>query len=247
MTPDKPQSTPHSGVSRTPAADVKQPLAPDNGSHRRIILRRLLAVGVVVLILLIDQSIKIWVKTHLALGESIRLTDWAYIFFTENKGMAFGLQFVGTTILCLFRIAAVGLLAWALWTVSRMKGVSMGFLILLAMILAGAAGNIIDNVFYGLIFSQTPAWEPSQLVPIGQGYGSLLEGRVVDMFYFPLIHTRWPEWMPIVGGDEFTFFSPIFNFADASITTGALLMIFCYHKTLNRLLSPHRSAAAEKD
>lgn len=208
-------------------------------------IRRLVAVGVIVVILLIDQSIKVWVKTHLALGESIRLSDWAYIFFTENKGMAFGLDFVGTMVLCLFRIAAIVLLGWALWVVTKMKSVSLWFVVLLAMILAGAAGNIIDNVFYGLIFSETPAWEHAELVPFGHGYGSLMEGRVVDMFYFPIIHTVWPEWMPVVGGREFTFFSPIFNFADAAITTGALLMIFCYHKTLNRLLSHGKDAEKE--
>lgn len=206
-------------------------------------LRRIAALGVIFVVLLIDQSIKVWVKTHLALGESIRLTDWAYIFFTENKGMAFGLEFVGTMALCLFRIAAIVLLAWALWAVTKLRDVSLWFVILLSMILAGAAGNIIDNMFYGLIFSDTPAWEPAQLVPFGHGYGSLMEGHVVDMFYFPIIHTHWPEWMPVVGGREFTFFSPIFNFADAAITTGALLIIFCYHKTLNRLLSHDKSTS----
>ncbi len=209
--------------------------------------RRLVAVGVVVIILLIDQCIKVWVKTHLALGESIRLTDWAYIFFTENKGMAFGMDFVGTMVLCLFRIAAIILLAWALWAITKMRDVSLWFVILLSMILAGAAGNIIDNIFYGLIFSETPAWEHSSLVPFGQGYGRLMEGRVVDMFYFPIIHTTWPEWMPFVGGREFIFFSPIFNFADAAITTGALLMIFCYHRTLNRLLSRPKGASADQE
>ena len=105
------------------------------------------------------------------------------------------------------------------------------------MVLAGAMGNIIDNVFYGLIFTDSNGLTPASLVPIGQGYGSLMEGRVVDMFYFPIIDTSWPQWMPIVGGDHFIFFSPIFNFADAAISTGGALLVICYYKTLNQLFA----------
>lgn len=199
--------------------------------------KRLAALAVILLILCVDQLLKMWVKTHLCPGQSIRLTDWAYIVFVENKGMAFGMQFIGTLVLCIFRIVAIGLLVWALWCVSKARDSRWGFVLLLAMVLAGAMGNIIDNVFYGLIFSQSDGFTPATIVPLGEGYGQLMEGHVVDMFYFPIIDTHWPNWLPLIGGEHFIFFSPIFNFADAAISTGGVLLIFCYHKTLNRLLS----------
>ena len=199
--------------------------------------RRLLALAVIVLILGVDQLLKIWVKTHLCPGESIRMADWAYIAFIENKGMAFGMDFVGTWLLCIFRLVAVGLLGWLLWRLAARPKISWAFVVLVSMVLAGAAGNIIDNVFYGLVFSDSNGLTPATLVPFGQGYGSLMEGKVVDMFYFPIIDTNWPQWMPLVGGDHFVFFSPIFNFADAAITTGGALLVICYYKTLNRLIS----------
>ena len=108
------------------------------------------------------------------------------------------------------------------------------------MVLAGAAGNIVDNIFYGLIFDNSNFFEPARLVALGSGTGSLLEGRVVDMFYFPFIDTILPQWVPVWGGTHFIFFSPIFNFADACITTGGVLLVICYHKTLNQLFS-HKS------
>ena len=199
--------------------------------------KRLAALAVIALILCIDQALKIWVKTHMCTGESIRMADWAYIAFIENKGMAFGMSFVGTWLLSLFRLAAIGLLGFALWRIIGRNSGSWGFVLLLAMVLAGAAGNIIDNVFYGLIFSDSNGLTPASLVPLGQGCGSLMEGKVVDMFYFPIIDTNWPQWMPVVGGDHFVFFSPVFNFADAAITTGGILLVVCYYKTLNRLLA----------
>lgn len=199
--------------------------------------KKLAALAVVLLILCIDQWLKVWVKTTLCPGESIRLADWAYIAFVENKGMAFGMQFIGTLMLATFRLVAVGLLAWMLWRITSTNRVKWGFVLLLSMVMAGAMGNIIDNVFYGLIFSDSNGLTPATLVSLGQGYGSLMEGRVVDMFYFPIISTEWPQWVPIVGGDHFTFFSPIFNFADAAITTGGALLVICYYKTLNQLLT----------
>lgn len=197
----------------------------------------MLALAVVVLILCIDQWLKIWVKTHLCPGESIRMADWAHIAFVENKGMAFGMDFVGTWLLCIFRLVAVGLLSWVLWRLAARPRLRWPFIVLLAMVVAGAAGNIIDNVLYGLIFSDSNGLTPATLVPLGQGYGSIMEGRVVDMFYFPIIDTHGPQWMPLVGGEHFVFFSPIFNFADAAITTGGALLVICYYKTLNRLLT----------
>lgn len=200
--------------------------------------KRLAVLAVVLLILFIDQLLKIWVKTHLCPGESIRFADWAYIAFVENKGMAFGMQFIGTLVLSIFRILAIGALFWVLWRITKKRQNKWGFIILLAMVLAGAIGNIIDNVFYGLIFSNSDGFSPATIVPIGEGYGNLMEGHVVDMFYFPIIDTHWSNWLPLIGGDHFIFFSPIFNFADAAISVGGVLLVICYYKTLNRLLSP---------
>lgn len=209
-------------------------MAASTGHTRRL---RLVSLVVIIAVLGIDQWIKIWVKTSMFLGEKIELADWAYIAFTENKGMAFGMEFMGTLMLCSFRIIAICWLGWALLKITRLPYVRWGMVVLLAMVLAGAAGNIIDNIFYGLIFRDGVGFDPATLVPFGQGSGSLFEGRVVDMFYFPMIDTVWPDWVPLWGGQRFVFFSPIFNFADASITTGGILLVSCYYKTLNRLLS----------
>lgn len=206
--------------------------------------KRIIALVIVLLILVVDQWIKIWVKTHMCLGDSIRLADWAYIAFTENKGMAFGMDFFGTMALCCFRMVAIGFLVWFLFKVTRMPKIKWGFIVLLSMVVAGAIGNIVDNVFYGLIFSDSPGYVPSHLVAMGTGYGSVFEGRVVDMFYFPMIRTSWPDWMPLCGGERFVFFSPVFNFADAAISCGGVLIVACYYKTLNVLLSHGPKAKA---
>jgi signal peptidase II len=195
-----------------------------------------MAVIVVILILFCDQLIKYLVKTSMTLHESIHLAgDWAQLFFTENKGMAFGMDFMGTFVLTLLRIVAVAFLVYFIHQMIKRR-CSTGFLICMAMVLAGAAGNIIDNIFYGLIYTESTDFQVSSLVQFGQGYGGLFEGKVVDMFYFPIIRTTWPDWIPIWGGENFVFFSPIFNFADAAITTGAFLIIFCYPRTFSRLL-----------
>lgn len=207
---------------------------------KRTRLLRMMSVAIVVVILAIDQGIKLWVKTGMCLGERIKLADWAYIAFTENRGMAFGMDFVGTLMLCCFRIVAVGVLVWLVLRITRRPFVKWGFVALVSMVLAGAAGNIVDNIFYGLIFDDSNFFEPARLVALGSGTGSLLEGRVVDMFYFPFIDTILPQWVPAWGGTHFIFFSPIFNFADACITTGGVLLVICYHKTLNQLFS-HKS------
>lgn len=202
--------------------------------------KRIAALLIVLLILAIDQAIKVWVKTHMCLGETIPMidgADWANLRFIENEGMALGMNFVGTLALCCFRLVAIGLLVWAVIKVTARQTIQWGFVVVLSMVLAGAMGNIIDNVLYGLIFQDPTGYEPARLVALGEGSGQLLQGRVVDMFYFPVINTHWPDWMPLVGGDEFVFFSPIFNFADAAISVGGALMVICYYKTLNGILS----------
>lgn len=193
-----------------------------------------LAALIVVLVLVIDQVIKIWVKTTMYLHQSHHITDWFYIYFTENNGMAFGLEIFAKLFLTSFRIVMAVLITWYLTKLVRQQEkVKTGFLVCLSLILAGALGNIIDCVFYGEIFTASTNSTLSSLVPFGEGYGTILEGRVVDMFYFPIIDTYWPQWMPFVGGDHFIFFSPIFNFADAAISCGMIAMLLFYSRYLS--------------
>lgn len=186
-----------------------------------------MAVGIVVMVLAIDQFIKIWVKTHLCLHESVQITDWFYISFVENNGMAYGMTIVPKLALSLFRIGAVVVIGWYIFRQVR-NGARTLYVALLAMIMAGAAGNIIDSMFYGLVFSDSTPYQVAQWMPFGEGYGEFLKGRVVDMFYFPIIETDLPSWVPFWGGEHFIFFSPVFNFADASISVGVIsLILFC--------------------
>lgn len=196
-----------------------------------------LAVLIIVLVLVIDQIIKITVKTSMFYHESIRITDWFYIYFTENNGMAFGMELFGKLFLSSFRIIAVGAIIYYLYKLLKQGNVKTGFIVCLSLILAGAAGNIIDSVFYGMIFSESTPFQLAQFVPWGEGYTSILHGKVVDMFYFPIIDTYWPEWLPGIGGDRFIFFSPIFNFADAAISCGIIAMLIFYSGYLNQHIS----------
>lgn len=193
-----------------------------------------LAALIVLVVLVIDQVIKICVKTGMYLHESIHVTDWFYIYFTENNGMAFGMEIIGKLFLSLFRIVAVVLIAWYLTRVVKQKPrVKNGYIVCLSLILAGAVGNIIDCVSYGEFFSASTHTDIATWVPMGQGYADWLHGRVVDMFYFPIIDTYWPDWMPFVGGEHFIFFSPIFNFADAAISCGIIALLLFYSRYLN--------------
>lgn len=186
-----------------------------------------LAWIIVIAILVIDQIIKIEVKTSMCLGESIRLTDWFYINFIENKGMAYGMSFMPKVLLSTMRIVAICFIGWYINLVLKERGRTI-YVVVLSMIVAGAAGNVIDCMFYGLIFNSSSPFYVSYFVPFGTGYAGFLTGKVVDMFYFPLVVTTWPEWVPGWGGDEFIFFSPVFNFADACISVGMVLMLlFC--------------------
>lgn len=193
-----------------------------------------LAALIVLVVLVTDQVIKICVKTGMYLHESIHVTDWFYIYFTENNGMAFGMEIIGKLFLSLFRIVAVVLIAWYLTRVVKQKPrVKNGYIVCLSLILAGAVGNIIDCVFYGEFFSASTHTDIATWVPMGQGYADWLHGRVVDMFYFPIIDTYWPDWIPFVGGEHFIFFSPIFNFADAAISCGIIALLLFYSRYLN--------------
>ena len=182
-------------------------------------------------IILIDQAIKVAVKTGMYLHQSIHVTDWFYLLFTENNGMAFGWEFFDKFFLTSFRIVFVVLIAIYMFRAIR-RGISWGYLICLSLIVAGAAGNIADCVFYGLVFNNPPAPLVAEFVPYGTGYGTLFHGRVVDMFYFPLVEWNWPTWLPLCGGQHFIFFSPIFNFADAAISCGIVALLLFYRKQL---------------
>ena len=196
-----------------------------------------MAVAIVVAILLIDQIIKIEVKTNMTLGEAKRVTDWFYIEFIENNGMAYGMKFINKLVLSLFRLFAIGFIGYYLAKIIKKKVAPLGYIVLIAMVLAGAAGNLIDCLFYGLVFDASTPFTVSQFVPFGEGYSSFLHGKVVDMFYFPIIQTTWPEWVPYFGGSEYVFFSPVFNFADACISVGVVALLLFYRKQLEVLFS----------
>ena len=194
----------------------------------------LIVVLLVVAILLIDQVIKIEVKTNMRLHEVIDITGWFKINFIENNGMAYGMTFFNKLVLSLFRIVAISLIGYYLTKVIR-KGARIGYIICLAMVFAGAVGNMIDCMFYGLIFNASSPEYMSYFVPFGEGYAPFLMGKVVDMFYFPLIETTWPEWVPVVGGDDYIFFSPVFNFADASISVGVAILLLFYRREFSSI------------
>ncbi len=185
-------------------------------------------VLIVVVLLLIDQIVKIFIKTHMTLDQHIAvLGEWFYIRFIENPGAAWGFQFGGSygkLFLSLFRIAAVGFLVWFMSKLIR-RGAPKGVLIGFALVIAGAIGNILDSAFYGLIFNESGFSTVATLFPEGGGYASFLHGKVVDMLYFPIIRSTWPQWIPGIGGRPFEFFSPVFNLADTYISIGAIYLI----------------------
>lgn len=203
-------------------------------THGPLITKGRLATLIIVAILLIDQAIKIWVKTSMTLHESIHITDWFYITFIENMGMAFGMQLGSKIVLSLFRVVAIGVLGYYIWQQVN-KNARTGYIVCLSLVLAGAAGNLIDCMFYGMLFNESSPYYLSYFVDFGTGYAPFLMGKVVDMFYFPLIETEWPTWMPFVGGQHFVFFSPVFNFADASISVSVVLLLLFYREEISKI------------
>lgn len=200
----------------------------------------------VLLLLVADQVIKIWVKTHMSLHESIEIASWFKISFVENNGMAFGMEIGSKLFLSVFRIAAVVGLSYYIWLQLRQQA-KTGYVILLAVILAGAIGNLVDCMFYGLIFNVSTPYSVAEFVSFGDGYAPFLMGRVVDMFYFPLIETDWPDWVPFVGGQHFVFFSPVFNFADACVSVGIVALFIFYRKELSEISFQLKSSTKADD
>ena len=192
-----------------------------------------LATGIIILVLLADQIMKIWVKTHFYLGEDYAITSWWHLRFIENNGMAFGMELWSKLALTFGRIIAVGLLIWALVAIRKRYTLRTGFIVAMALITAGAAGNIFDCVFYGKIFTDPMPPYIAEMFPADGGYAGWFEGRVVDMMYFPLFDFVWPDWVPLVGGHYFEFFAYIFNIADAAICVGVALLILFYSRDVN--------------
>lgn len=201
------------------------------------------AMAIVFAVIVIDQILKIWVKTSFYIGEDIEIFSWFHLRFIENPGMAFGMTLGSKLFLTLFRIVAVSLLVWYIVRLCKDRTAKKGYVACIALITAGAAGNIVDCVFYGEIFSSPYPPEYAAFVPWGEGYGELFHGMVVDMFYFPLFSFTWPEWLPLIGGKVFSFFDPVFNFADAAITIGFIILIFGYYRYLG---GKKKSDKAEK-
>ena len=203
---------------------------------------------IVFMVLLVDQVLKIWIKTNMAIGDEFSVIGrWFIIHFVENNGMAFGFEFggeYGKIFLSLFRVAAVfGIGYYILKLVKR--DIPMGFIACTSLIFAGAIGNIIDSAFYGLIFSDSYG-QVATLFPEGGGYATFLHGRVVDMFYFPLVSGIYPDWLPFIGGSDFQFFRPVFNVADSSISVGIFSIILFYRKEFSELTSKHPEPVAEE-
>ena len=206
-----------------------------------------LVTAMVVILLIIDQIIKLYIKTHFCLGESVRVTDWFYIEFVENNGMAWGMSFFGKFWLSLLRLVAICVLFLYLRRIIQ-RGIHRKlYIYLVALVLTGAIGNMLDSIFYGLIFTASSTEYVSYMVPFGTGYAGVLMGKVVDMFRFPFFTYTWPDWVPFFGGQHGTFFDPVFNFADSCVSVGVIsLLLFC-RKELEQLGGGKKENEQEKE
>ena len=208
--------------------------------------KHILIWSFVALLLLIDQALKIYIKTHFTLGESVHLFDWFQIVFIENLGMAFGMSFGPKIALTLFRIVLSAFIVWYIVKLVR-DNYRWSYLFCVALILAGAIGNIIDCMFYGICFGESTYTQVAEFLPAAGGYAPFMQGKVVDMFYFPLF--TFPNWVPLLGGE--IFFSPVFNIADSAITVGIIVLILFFSKDFNtsfdRYFSRKKSKSATEE
>lgn len=193
-----------------------------------------LTLSIIVGVLIVDQISKFLVKTNMFLGEEIEVFSWFKILFVENNGMAFGMELGSKLFLTLFRIVAIILIGYYIYKlIKKNENIKTGYLVSVALIFAGALGNIIDCLFYGVIFNAPRFPEIATLFPADGGYAEFMYGRVVDMLYFPLFEFVWPKWVPFIGGEYFEFFEPVFNIADSAITIGIALILIFYRKSLS--------------
>lgn len=194
--------------------------------------RAALATIIILAVLVVDQVLKFWVKTSFYLGEDVEILPFFHLRFVQNPGMAFGMELGSKLFLTVFRIIVT---CWGFWYIARRcsrADVPHGYVACVALVVAGALGNIIDCLFYGEIFTNPYPPQVATLVPFGQGYGTLFYGMVVDMLYFPLFSFTWPDWLPWLGGRDFSFFDPVFNVADSAITVGMIAILLFYSKYL---------------
>ncbi|MBE6317154.1 MAG: lipoprotein signal peptidase [Bacteroidales bacterium] len=206
-----------------------------------------LAALIIALVIVIDQALKIWVKTHFYYGEEVEITSWFKLLFIENNGMAFGMELGSKLLLTLFRIIASGAFIYYLWRLRNSDDVPKGYIACIALITAGALGNVIDCIAYGLIFNNPMPPQVAQLFPPDGGYATLFNGRVVDMLYFPLCEWNWPQWMPMIGGNHFVFFQPIFNIADASLSVSVIVLILFYARYLATISPKDKDTEADEE
>lgn len=204
-----------------------------SGSSRS---RRLTLIFILVAlaVLVADQCLKVWIKTHFYFGEDMEILPFFHLRFIQNNGMAFGMEIGSKMLLTSFRILLVGFLTWYIYRLIKVNLVSTGYIVAISLITAGAFGNIIDCVLYGEIFNNPYPPEVATFVPFGTGYGTWFHGLVVDMLYFPLFEFTWPSWFPFIGGEHFSFFDPVFNIADSAITVGMFMIVLFYSKYLSR-------------
>lgn len=193
-----------------------------------------IAAAVIVLVIIADQWLKFWIKTSFYLGEELEILPWFRLLFVQNPGMAFGWSLGNKLVLTIFRLLATIFGFWYLGRLlHRPGGVRTGLCVCVALILAGAIGNLIDCTFYGLVFNNPAPPAVATFLPSGGGYAEVFHGQVVDMLYFPLFSFHWPQWMPFVGGEYFEFFHPIFNIADAAVSVGVIALILFYSGDLS--------------
>lgn len=196
----------------------------------------IMAWVVIIGVIVADQIFKIWIKTHFYLNEDLEIFPWFHLHFIQNNGMAFGMELFSKHLLTFFRIGLFGFLVWYIARLCRNAWVPAGYLLSVSLIAAGAFGNIIDCVAYGEIFTNPYPPQVAELVPWGEGYGGVFQGLVVDMLYFPLFAFHWPDWMPLIGGQLFSFFDPVFNIADVAISVGMISIMLFYFKLLEHSL-----------